>query len=266
METKEVPVQTKTGRDFSYAVLGSGSKGNATLVKAENTLIMIDCGLPIDLLVERLDAKNIDPKSITAILISHEHGDHIHGLGDFNRIHDCPIYMTKGTYYAQKQVKKNWSKVIYEETVSIGGIEVFPFRVSHDSRMPSHFTFTFDGRKFGHLTDTGSYSQDMINSLTDCDALAIEFNYDDQMLRKGIYPDWLKKRVASDVGHLSNNQAFELVSRINSPKLQWLVMLHISLKNNSTDCIENSLKKFSSLDKIKIYYADQFIPSPWFDI
>jgi phosphoribosyl 1,2-cyclic phosphodiesterase len=254
-----------SGRLF-FATLGSGSKGNAALLKSNDTIILIDCGLPAQELYKRLDLIGVDPKAISATLITHEHGDHIYGLRDFYDAHPVPVYMTRKTYQAQKGRYKEFKLVQYETPFHIDHLLIEGVKVSHDSKQPVQYLITSSEKKFAYLTDTGMVTPLMREKFSGCHAVAVEFNYDTELLQNGKYPNWLKGRVASDVGHLSNEQAADFVSQVYPQGLKWFMILHISQNNNSVDKIADSINSKSNLLDVPYYLAKQDIPTNWVEV
>ena len=250
-----------------FAALGSGSRGNALLVELGETLLMVDCGLSLKAVGSRLEKLGRKPADISAILVTHEHADHIQGVSRFARRWGTDVYMTPGT--ASASAAKGISKlrtVNCHRDFDIENISVQPFPVPHDAREPCQFTFTGVGRRLGVLTDTGHITSHIRETLAGCDGLAIESNHDLDMLRTGPYPAVVKQRVASSVGHLNNSQAADLLERVGHEGLQWVVALHISEQNNSRDSVRAALSDSMSNAADRLYLAEQNAPTDWFEI
>ncbi len=247
-----------------FASLGSGSHGNATLVEAGATRLMIDCGFSCKETEKRLQRLDIAPHSIDAILVTHEHGDHISGVARYSRRFGTPVWMTSGTDAVHQggQVAE-LNAFNSHQPFRIGDIEIQPFPVPHDAREPCQFVFSDGRRRLGLLTDVGSITSHMVEALDGLDALILEFNHDPDMLAAGPYPPSLKARVGGDFGHLSNQQAAELLGRIDLCQLQLLVAAHLSEKNNCPDLareyVEGALEGFDA----DIHIADQSVGIPW---
>jgi phosphoribosyl 1,2-cyclic phosphodiesterase len=246
-----------------FASLGSGSRGNASLVEFGSTLLMIDCGLPRKTVEERLKALDRQPRDITAILVTHEHTDHAQGLATFVKRYNTPLWMTPGTASAIPGLVRVNTLSPHRE-LTIGGINVQPYPVPHDAREPCQFTFGAGGRRFGMLTDAGHVTPHMYEQLTACDALALECNHDLDSLQRGSYPESLKARVASRFGHLNNGQTTELLSRLDSARVQWVMGLHLSERNNSPEHVRETLRPALEKARYPLHLATQDAPSAWF--
>jgi phosphoribosyl 1,2-cyclic phosphodiesterase len=219
-----------------FASLGSGSRGNGTLVEFAGTRILIDCGFFLREVETRLRRLGVEPASLSAILVTHEHHDHIGGVSRLARKYEIPVFLTNGTHagWEDPYVPK-LTRISPHEAFEVGEITVQPFPVPHDAREPTHFVLGASGRRLGVISDAGSVTPFMRQSLSGCDALMLEFNYDVEMLRKGPYPPKLQKRVGGEFGHLSNEQAATLLTQIDRSRLQHLVLTHLSEKNNTPD-------------------------------
>ena len=191
-----------------FASLGSGSRGNAVLVNFGSTLLMVDCGLSLRAAKTRMGMLDCAPADVSALLVTHEHSDHIQGVATLATRHDVPVWMTPGTAMSPAVRKlSHINRLRSDEALEIGSIRVQPFPVPHDAREPAQFSFEAGGRKLGVLTDTGYITPHIRMRLEGCDAIAVEFNHDLDSLRRGPYPPHVKDRIASSLGHLSNDQA-----------------------------------------------------------
>lgn len=216
-----------------FASLGSGSRGNATLVEQGNTLLLIDCGFSLRETERRLQRLGREPGQLSALLVTHEHSDHIGGVAAFARKHRIPVWLSAGTRAACRDDLAD-ARVFNSHTVfGIGDVEIRPFPVPHDAREPAQFVFSNGAKTLGVLTDTGSLTPHIDLQLSGCDALILECNHDREMLANGIYPPSLKARVGGDFGHLSNDQSAQLLQRIDCSRLQHIVAAHLSEKNNT---------------------------------
>lgn len=221
-----------------FASLGSGSRGNATLVGQGSTLLMIDCGFSAREAEKRMARLGVAASSLTAILITHEHADHMAGVRVMARKYGLPVYATPGTAGClPEDVAPHVREFNCHAPFAIQDIEVTPFPVPHDAREPSQFVFSDGQHRLGLLTDVGHVTP-LIESILDaCDGLLLEANHDMTMLEQGEYPDYLKRRVAGRLGHLNNVQSASLLEKIDTSKLQHIMAMHISEKNNHPDIV-----------------------------
>ncbi|HFD79831.1 MAG TPA: MBL fold metallo-hydrolase [Gammaproteobacteria bacterium] len=241
-----------------FASLGSGSRGNGTLVEAGATRLLVDCGFSCRETERRLARLALQPADLSAILVTHEHSDHIAGVARFSRRHGTPVWMTAGTEAVHKGGELGeWRCFHAHESFVIDGLEVHPYPVPHDAREPCQFVFTDGDRRLGLLTDAGSVSAHMVDALQGLDALFLECNHDPAMLAAGPYPPVLKQRVAGRFGHLSNAQAAELLARIDSSALQHLVAGHLSEKNNHPELAQAALARVLGCAPTDIVVAGQ---------
>lgn len=247
--------------------LGSGSRGNATLVEVDGQTLMIDCGFGLKETASRLAIVDRNPAQIDAILVTHEHGDHISGVEAVAAKFDIPVYMSRGTFSSWKsRGRVEPILIIPDQRFAIGSIEILPVAVPHDAREPVQFVFESSGRKIGVLTDLGSITPHLVQAYTDCHALLVEANHDLQMLANGQYPASLKKRVSGAWGHLNNSQTVELINRVNmNQQLQHLIIGHISQQNNSLELAKSALG--DTVRSLKnVVYAAQDEPMSWIDV
>jgi phosphoribosyl 1,2-cyclic phosphodiesterase len=226
------------------ASLGSGSKGNATIVSGDDgTNLLIDCGFSLRQFEKRLSLLNIAPQDINAILITHEHSDHCAGVARIAAKYNIPVWTTFGTGRSVFDDSADFNKLSGGKSFTIGSFDVLPVTVPHDAGEPVQFVFcdNVSGDKFGILTDTGHITRHIIDAYENLDGLLLEFNYDQQMLENGPYPYSLKQRVSGELGHLSNDQSIGLLQEINTDQLRCLIAAHISEKNNSPSIVESQL-------------------------
>lgn len=218
-----------------FALLGSGSRGNATLVVKGRTVLLIDCGFSARELEMRLAQLGLAASQLSAIVVTHEHNDHIAGVGAVARKYKLPVWLSHGSYSAgQRRLGELPVRHILNchEPFTIGELQLHPYPVPHDAREPCQFVIGDGAGRLGILTDTGRSTQHIEQSLSGCDALILECNHDPQMLADGPYPPALQARVGGSLGHLSNAQAAQLLTRLEVGHLQHLVAAHISEKNN----------------------------------
>ncbi len=251
-----------------FASLGSGSRGNALLVESAQTLVLVDCGLTLKAVEERLGDLGRDPRDIDAVLITHEHSDHVRGVSAFARRYRTPVKMTAGTAAGSSSRTLPRLEILNcHRHFSIGDIAVEPFPVPHDAREPCQFVFSNGGRRLGILSDTGHITPHIKTHLAGCDAMALEFNHDTEALWDGDYPEHLKQRIASHVGHLNNTQAAELLSCVVDSRLQWVVALHLSESNNSPGRVRETLRDaLGAGHSAEAHLAEQHEPSSWLEV
>ena len=250
-----------------FASLGSGSRGNATLVEAGSTCVMVDCGFSIAETQRRLARLDRTPADIQAILVTHEHSDHIGGVAALARRFGIPVWMTAGTSVVHNDTDVpvlDWFNG--HEPFAIGDLSVQPFPVPHDAREPCQFVFSDGALRLGVLTDTGSITSHIRACLDGCDALLLECNHDTAMLADGPYPPMLKRRVGGRLGHLSNTQAAELLASIDTSALQALAIAHLSDKNNRPELARAALATALGCAPDWIALAAQDRGLAWHDI
>ena len=245
-----------------FASLGSGSRGNALLVEHRDTLIMIDCGLPLRVLEARLAAVGRSPRDIDAMLVTHEHADHSRSIGAFQRRYPVPLWTTPGTAAAIGRPPLLKSLSSHRE-LELGSITVEPFPVPHDAREPCQFAFRAGSRRLAVLTDTGHVTPTIRQRLEACQGIAVEFNHDLAMLESGSYPPAVKARVASRIGHLNNAQSAELIEGVGHRDLGWVAGLHISEQNNSEARVRSAVEPLVSAFALDFRIATQDAPLEW---
>lgn len=250
-----------------FALIGSGSKGNGTLIEHGRTRLLIDCGFTLRETETRLQRLQQEPASLDAILVTHEHGDHLRGVGLLARRYGVPVWATRGTVNGNLPGKVPTLNLFdVHQKLTIGDIEIQPFPVPHDAREPCQFVFSDGNRRLGLLTDTGSSTPHIHASLSGCDALILECNHDPQMLADGPYPSGLKKRVGGAYGHLSNAQAAQILTDIETGRLQYLVAAHLSDKNNTPALARQALAGALGCRPREIEVACQEQGTDWRDV
>lgn len=243
------------------ASVGSGSRGNGTLVMRGDTLLLVDCGFSHTQLIKRMEVLGCHPKDMSAVLVTHEHADHIGGVAALANKYQMPVFLTRGSAQALKDV--NDDSVLHFITPDIpfhiGGIDVVPFSVPHDANEPVQYMFSVGRHRVGILTDLGHVPEHIQASFGDCDQLLLEFNHDQQLLADGPYELFLKARIGGDNGHLNNHQAMGLLETANLDRLQHLVVGHVSQQNNDISKIKKLLKDHFQKHRaeVAVTYATQ---------
>ena len=220
---------------MKFCVLGSGSRGNATYLESGKTRILIDAGMSGKELQRRLAAIDVEISAIDAIMVTHEHNDHIHGVGVLSRKAGIPVFANPATFSAASQRVHRLSAYNEFETgvpFQFRGLEIHPFAISHDSADPVGFRISDERVSLGYCTDTGKVSQLIHHRLAACQALVLESNHDIELLRNGTYPPYLKQRIRSSHGHLDNEVAAALLQELLHDDLQHMVLAHLSEENN----------------------------------
>jgi phosphoribosyl 1,2-cyclic phosphodiesterase len=226
----------------TVSMLASGSRGNCAIVASTRTKILVDAGVSCRETFKRMKTLGEEPHSLSAILITHEHSDHIYGLATLAKKLHVPVFMTGATHSAwarairdakgeRPQVEK-MERFESGHKFQIGDIEVKPFTVPHDAADPVGFTFRVEGSKIGIATDLGYVPSSVRDHLRGCDVLVMESNHDLEMLRVGPYPWSVKQRVMSRVGHLSNEALADFFSNDYDNSAAFVVLAHLSEQNN----------------------------------
>lgn len=228
---------------MKVTVLGSGSAGNATLVEAGSTRVLVDAGFSGRDLERRMREVDVDPASLAGIVITHEHGDHTRGMGVLARRHGIPLFLTPVTRVACSSLLTGEERVVpysSAEPFRVGGLEVQPFLTVHDAADPVAVTVreVDSGLKLGIATDLGRPTATVRHALADCHLLVLEANHDEVLLRNGPYPWSVKQRIASSRGHLSNRAAAELARELHHRALGGVVLAHLSEHCNEASLAE----------------------------
>lgn len=247
---------------MQFASLGSGSRGNATLIKSADCCVVVDCGFSLTETKRRLASINVAVEQIDALLVTHEHSDHSSGVAALARRHSIPVYATHGTQQKLNLASDALHTVCSNTSFSIKDITVQPTLVPHDACEPVQYAFSANGLKVGVLTDLGSITPHVLTQYRDCDALLVESNHDRDMLHAGPYPAHLKARVGGDWGHLSNTQTADFLRNIDLAQLQHLVVAHISEKNNTHQHVQHMLDEFQD-QLANCVFADQNCGFNW---
>ncbi|MDY0040977.1 MAG: MBL fold metallo-hydrolase [Desulforhabdus sp.] len=251
-----------------FQVLSSGSKGNAILVCSARTRILVDAGLSGKELVRRMDASEVQARNLDALVVSHEHQDHVRGIGVLSRRFDLPVYLSQGTLeQLPSQIGQLTHLQLFHPGTSfmVGDLQLRPFAVSHDAGEPSGFIIENGDTRLGICTDLGTATHLVKTRLQECHGLVIEANHDTDMLLKGPYPLHLKQRIRSRHGHLSNGDSCDLLKSIYHEALQAVVFAHLSEVNNHPDLVSQTfleLCRISQWHSIRFEIARQYEATP----
>jgi len=249
-----------------FSSLGSGSEGNALLVEAGQTRVLMDCGFGLRDTGNRLERLGIPPEQLSGIVVTHEHGDHIGGVARLARKFNLPVWLTHGTLNSQPKAFANIAhihEIAPQHIFSIGDLEITPYPVPHDAAEPVQFVFSDGASRLGVLTDTGCGTPHIEEMLNGCHALVLECNHDSDMLMNGDYPYSLKNRVGGRYGHLNNQEAAAILSRLDVSRLQHLIAAHLSRKNNTPELAIKALCKAIGCEESWVDVATQADGFSW---
>lgn len=256
-----------------FCVLGSGSRGNSTLVAAGSTCILVDAGFSGRELARRLEVAGASPREMAAILVTHEHGDHVRGAGVFARAHGTRLMMTAGTRQACAKLLRGTEDVgTYRpgHPFEVGDVRVEPFVTVHDAADPAAFALVDQttGIRLGVATDMGRPTVQVKHALRGCDGLIVESNHDGERLWSTNYPEAVKNRIASSHGHMSNQAAAEFVGELFTPRLSAVVLAHLSDESNTPALARSEmnarLRPMGYQGLVQVATAHE--PTDWFDL
>ena len=252
---------------FRFTSIGSGSKGNGLVVEGGKTRVLLDCGFGLRDSVKRMLFRGIEPSSLDAIIVTHEHGDHISGVQKLSSKYNLPVFLTNGTLQALAEKFTLPNTVIIEdyESFIIGELSINPFPCP--TMQESHqFVFSNGKKKLGVLTDLGRSTKHLERMLSGCDGLVLECNHDRHLLEKSNYPLSLKNRIAGSLGHLSNEAAANILLNIDTRKLKKIVAAHLSESNNTPQLAKTSLSQALRVSPDYIGIADQDSGFDWLEL
>ncbi|RTL59839.1 MAG: MBL fold metallo-hydrolase [Sphingobacteriales bacterium] len=244
--------------------INSGSNANCYYVGNHNEAVLIDAGLSCRETEKRMKLLGLTMDKVKAIFVSHEHTDHINGINSICKKYKLPVYITASTHkqsglYIQQELIHHFE---HNKPVATGSLTVTPFTKYHDATDPYSFLVSNESVNVGIITDIGHACKEVIKAFKKCDAVFLESNYCEDMLVNGSYPYHLKKRISSDLGHLSNKQALELFLRHKSKHLQLLILSHLSQNNNKPEIVESLFKPHAG--NVKILVASRYAASEVF--
>lgn len=235
--------ESKNSYNLAVCLLASGSKGNAIYISSGTVSILVDAGLSGIEIERRMLSRNLDPQQLDAIVVSHEHSDHIQGVGVLSRRYRLPVYMNAKTRdSALPQLGKIEKLVEFECGIpfQIKDIAVHPFSIPHDASDPAGFTISRNGSKIGIATDLGMATPIVKDHLQQCNLIVLEANHDYDMLIEGPYPWPLKQRIKSRTGHLSNEASNALLAELKHERLECVILAHLSETNNNSQAAMNA--------------------------
>ncbi len=255
---------------FNFCSLYSGSSGNSLFVESENTKLLVDAGVSSKKIETALTNLEIDPSSINGILITHEHSDHVQGLGTFAKKFNLPVYVNQKTLDAMPNQKdkiseKNIKIIKNEEKFEIGDLKIKPFSIPHDAANPCGFNIIHDNKKISIATDIGHMTNGIIKNLEDSIFIMLEANYDPEVLKFSKYPYILKSRIAGPTGHLPNEMAGKTIAHLLNSGLQQAILGHLSKESNFPELayktvIDEVISSNYDENSLKLSVASRDIP------
>lgn len=260
---------------FQFCSLFSGSSGNCSLVQTNTTKLLIDAGESAKKIINSLELIQVDPTCINAILITHEHSDHIKGLATLSKKLNIPVYANKETWDAmntqKEKMEKQNIKFFTFNKFNIGDIEINPFSIPHDAANPCGFNFFHENKKMSIATDIGHMNKDIISNLQNSSFLLLEANYEPQVLQYSSYPYKLKERIKGPNGHLSNNDAGKTISFLSNYGLKNVMLGHLSNENNFPELayktvVETLIENNITQNDLKLSIANRYSSSDLIDV
>lgn len=232
---------------MKFSPLYSGSSGNCSIVSSGGTSVLVDAGMPGRAIVSALEDVGADPKKLAGIVVTHEHSDHIKGIGVISRKFDIPVYANEGTWKAMAPMigdiaMRNIRTFVTGQNFYIGDIDLTPFPISHDAAEPVGYSFFAKGARLVYMTDTGHITKALQETAAGADLLFLESNHDIDMLKNGPYPYLLKKRILSEKGHLSNAAAGDMLTSLYTTGVRRVILAHLSRENNTESVAYNTVR------------------------
>lgn len=249
--------------DFKVAMLASGSKGNAALISNDKQNFLVDIGISCRMLNTKLKTLGLEIKDLDGVFLTHEHSDHVKGLETFCKNYQVPVYSSEKTWHAVLMRNRNIDRRncrVIKGSMLCGDVKINSFNISHDAADPHGYSFTSQKGKCTYVTDTGFVTEAIKNEAQNADMLVLEANHDITMLKNGIYPELLKKRILSTRGHLSNDSAGWFLASLEQLPEQ-IILAHLSQENNlpsvALQTVENILQEKNKLQNTRILLASQ---------
>ena len=261
---------------LQFCSLYSGSTGNSLFVQSDTTKILVDAGVSAKKITEALNSISVDIDSIDAILVTHEHIDHVKSLSTLSTKYNIPVFATSGTWDAMPENKskislQNQKSFKLVDKFEIGDIKISPFSIPHDAADPCGFNLLCNDKKISIATDIGHMTKDIIHKLEDSSLLMLESNYDPEVLKCGSYPYRLKTRILGPTGHLANSTAGKTISLLLESGLNTAILGHLSKENNFPDLayrtvLEELRLSNSNFDKLDLSVASRSEPTKLFNV
>ena len=251
---------------LEICAIASGSNGNCYYIGNDKDAVLIDAGISTKQILLRMKERGLNPAKVKALFITHEHGDHMRGARVLGKRLQIPVYITAKTYNnAYKNLRPDYPRFFSpDEIITVEEFFIHPVLKNHDAAEPCSFRIEYKNKNIGVFTDIGEACDKVKVHMEKCDGVFLESNYDEKMLWEGRYPWFLKRRVASELGHLSNNQAFELLENNTNGNLQCVFLSHISRDNNSHEKALETMQNLSN--KIEVKIASRFEASEVFQL
>ncbi|MFR2533915.1 MAG: MBL fold metallo-hydrolase [Clostridia bacterium] len=256
---------------FQFYSLFSGSTGNCSIVQTEHTKILIDVGESAKKIAEALRSLQIEPEQIDAVLITHEHSDHIKGLGTFSKKYNVPVYANLETWNAmptqKEKIEKENRKEFLFSPFKIGDFEILPFSIPHDAANPCGFNIIHKDKKISIATDIGHMNEQIMQHLANSRFILLEANYDPEILKCSSYPYLLKQRISGPNGHLSNDMAGKTISYLLNSGLNHVMLGHLSKENNFPELayktvVEQLIENHLDESSLHLSVANRYAISP----
>lgn len=256
---------------MKFCSLYSGSSGNCLFVESSDTKILIDAGESAKKIINALSSINVSIENINAIIVTHEHIDHVKSIGTLSQKYNIPVYATKKTWNAMPNQSQKINS-IYQKQFSanhdfkINDLTISPFSISHDAADPCGFNIINNTKQISIATDLGHVSEQLIKNLSNSSFVLLESNYDPNILKMSKYPYYLKERISSDLGHLSNYDAAQIISVLSQNKLKSVMLGHLSKENNFPELayktvIDELIQNNCNLSDLTINVATRIEPS-----
>ena len=237
---------------FEVHVLASGSDGNCTVIQLDDEAVMIDAGISCKKTMELMEREGVDHKVLKALLVTHEHSDHVAGAGPVSRKFDIPIMCNRATFECCDFGSADYAEIATMGSFCVGSMNIIPLPTSHDAAEPNAFLVEADGKRVLVATDTGKLTFQIEHALKQADVAVIESNYDKKMLAEGPYPPYLKKHIASEIGHLSNTACASALKNTMKKDNRQIFLAHLSKINNAPDIARETVAETMGLKRLCI--------------